>query len=638
MQYQLQRARGTVARRDQIIEMVLSRHKFSESYFTGIRNRLPRLYDLWRGVYTGKYHPHKNNIHIPLIFQMVWADAARKVSTSLNSYPLVYFAGYGPDDSKIARKREALFNAQAKDAEMFMKEVETFVTADLYGVAISAVMWDHREEERMIEKVSTLPLSGTRVRQIRKGMQTTFDGPNYEPVDRLDFFPQPNVKPRNITWAIRRYFLDVDDLRFLVSQGIFDGDEVDRLVTEDGAGYTMQATDDALMRRFQVRTGMTDEAARWMDKYTRPVEILEFWGKVPSEFADDGVMKRVITVANRRYLMRNRPNPFWHGRLPFIFYSPTPDPHYFDAPGKADIAEKLQIAANRYVNQGLDVADLTIDPMLMYDRNKFINTRNMYARPGKMIGVDGNPRDVLAPVEYNLQGFALSLQNVSQMRNFVEMGTGIVEDAIAGQQGPDRETARAFIGRREAAGTRLMLESRIYEENYLEPLANMFIALDKQFLETPREVMILGDNAMIDPITGDPIDLTREHLSDTDMVPNYAARAIGATVSLSKAVQQQNLFQLLQMVGVAPQIMGSINMVNFMRTVMRAMEIPNVNEIIQQQQVMGPALAAAGGNAQQVPTSGQLAQGAIPAPLQAQMGGQQATGLANSMQGALQPA
>src|SRR5258705_11499584 len=124
----IQKAEGTVAYRDQIVDVVTSRKKLSESYFTGIRNQWPRLYDLWRGTWSGRFHPHKNNVHIPLIFSAVWADAARKAAASLSSYPPVSFMGYGPDDMKVARKQEALNAAQFKDDDAFMKQVSLIVS------------------------------------------------------------------------------------------------------------------------------------------------------------------------------------------------------------------------------------------------------------------------------------------------------------------------------------------------------------------------------------------------------------------------------------------------------------------------------------------------------------------------------
>ncbi len=312
-------------------------------------------------------------------------------------------------------------------------------------------------------------------------------------------------------------------------------------------------------------------------------------------------------------MLRNRPNPYNHGLIPFLSYSPTPDPHYFYAPGKAEIVEKLQIVGNRYLNQSLDAADLQIDPMWFYDRGSGLVTRNLYSRPGRFVGVNGDPNKVVAAIQPTVANLAVADGKIAQIREFLQMGTGIVDDAVQGLGGDSRQTAREFIGRREAAGTRLMLESRIYEEHMLEPMANMFAALSKQFLTPPVEVMILGDGATIDPDTGMPIPSSRETLSDYDLFPYYSARAMGASMGLSKQMQQQNLLSLLQALTtpIGQSLMGQINAVNFFRGIFRTFEVPNINDIFQQNPQLNALMNGASGGAGMaaIPTSGQIANG-----------------------------
>jgi hypothetical protein len=614
----IERAAAGYAYEQQMANMVIDCVRYSESQFNGIRAKWPRLYDLWRGSWSGRFHPHKNNVHIPLIFSALWADAARKAASSLSTYPPVNFMGYGPDDRKIAQKQEALNAAQFKDDEAFLKQVDLMVSSGLYGVAVMQVGWKRDEQMRIMEQIDRMPLSGKVVRHIRKGNVVMFDGPESIPIDLLDFFPQPACgRLRNMKWVVRRYFLDLDDCRYLASIGTFDKAALDRLEREGaiGGGQSELVTS---IRRFQVRTGMDDETARFMDKYSRPIEILEFWGRVPSELSQDGDLNRVVTVANRRYLMRNRPNPYNHGRLPFLAFSPTPDPHHFYAPGKAEIIEKLQIVGNRYLNQSLDAADLMIDPMWFYDRGAGLVTRNLYSRPGRFIGVNGNPNNVIASIQPELQHLQAADAKIGQVREFAQMGTGLVDDAVMGLGGDSRQTAREFVGRREAAGTRLMLESRIYEETMLEPLANMFSALSKQFLNPPVEVLILGDGAQLDPDTGMPIPASRETLSGYDLYPSYSARALGATMGLSKQMQQQNLLSLLQALGtpLGQSLMGQINAVNFFRGIFRVFEVPSINDIfiqnpMLQQMLNNPQLQQMmqGQGLAGIPTSGQIANG-----------------------------
>src|SRR5881394_4384248 len=228
--YTIERDPSTIGYREQMARMVVDCLRYSEQHFIGIRAKWPRLYDLWRGSWSGRFHPHKNNVHIPLIFSALWADAARKAASSLSSYPPVNFMGYGPDDRKVAQKQEALNAAQFKDDSGFLKQVDLLVAAGLYGVAVMQVGWNRDEQVRILEQIDRMPLSGKVVRHIRRGKVVMFDGPETVPVDLLDFFPQPSVgRLRDMKWVVRRYFLDLDDVRYLASIGTFDQEEVDRM-------------------------------------------------------------------------------------------------------------------------------------------------------------------------------------------------------------------------------------------------------------------------------------------------------------------------------------------------------------------------------------------------------------------------
>jgi hypothetical protein len=175
----------------------------------------------------------------------------------------------------------------------------------------------------------------------------------------------------------------------------------------------------------------------------------------------------------------------------------------------------------------------------------------------------------------------------------------------------------------------------------------MMVQLDKQFLDLPKEIMILGDSAQTDPDTGAPIEDRLEPIEPGDMIPNYMARAMGATTGLSRGVRQQNLGVLLQYVSASPAIAGKVNMINFMRQIFREFEMRNVNELIAQsnpgqelvQQLLGGGSGPNGQvtpeDAAQIPTSGQLAnnpqmgmalqqQGGMPADIAGMMQGQPA--------------
>lgn len=606
MGYEIRKETGTQWR-DQLIAMVCERRESSEKASMSFRKKLPDWYNLWRCIHNTRKTPTKNDIHLPLVYSTIWSDVARKVATSFSQWPVVGFQGYGPDDAPFARKQEALVNAQFRDAELIEKEIRTFLCGDLYGTAISQVMWSHKEEIVTKTDWKTLPLSQERVRQIMRARQITFDGPNYRNVDLLDAFPQPRYTNINgnqgMRWFIDRYYLDLDECRFMASEAggkVFNATEVERLARESAtAAYR---SDEALLPRAAYG------AEQVVDRFSRPIELIEMWGEVPYEFrsAFGGSSNVVITIANEKYLFRGEDNPNEHRQKPFLKYSPTLDPHYFYSPGKAEIIAPMAIAANRFINHQLDGADLRVHPMWMYNRNKGINTRNLFAGPGRIFGVDGDPGDALVPVPFDDRALQMGGAMTQTLWQFMQLGTGVQEDTVMGAgAGADRQTAREFMGRREASGTRLMLESVLYESSYLEPLADMFSCLNGQMLDLPREVRILGDAAKFDTVTGEPIQNSREVVMPGDLDRRYAARALGSTMTASRESMKADALQIFQMLAGAQQggLAGSINMVNYLRQTLPMFGYRNVNELIQKQPQVAEALAGQGMTAGQVPGS-----------------------------------
>lgn len=588
--------------KEQFVEVANQHRTSSERYDATFRQRLPTLYDIWRGYTTGNFSPTKNNVWIPLIFSTIEVDVARKLGTSFGMWPVLSFNGFGPDDKPNARKAEAMVNAQLIDADVIDKERSTFVCADLYGTAVSQLMWDHRSEVVNQTQLQALPLSQEIVRLRKKTRSITFDGPNYRNVDLLDFYPQPGYRSIHGNQGMARcgvrYYLDIDDCLFMASEeggNLFDMAEVRRLIREDGVPSAR--LDEARQKRFQARMGWSSGSeSRSMSD--RPVEIMEFWGKVPREFARyfGGSTNVVLTVANDKYLLRARANPFQHQLKPFLSYSPTPDPHQFHAPGKAEVAFQLQVAGNRFVNQQLDAADLLIHPMFAFNRQMGVNTRNLWAGPGRIFGVDGDPAQAIKPIQMDFKGLGVGTQVASEMWNFMQMGSGIQEDTVMGGQGPARETARGYLGRREAASSRLTMESILYESNYLEPLGNFFQSMSNQFLSLPREVHMIGDSAINDPVTGAPIEDTRLTIDESVLNRQYAARANGTTTHLSREAEKANMLTILQTVaGAGPQMASSFNMVNFLRETLRLFGVRNVNELIEKPQAISEMTAGMGG-------------------------------------------
>lgn len=582
--YEIERRHPDKAQyRQQIARLVDDRFQSSYNAHERVFARTARRYDMYRGHYQGVYHTHRNNVSIPLLFSIIQSDVAHKVQTLFSVYPIVEMEGYGPEDAGVARKNTVLISAQMKDCDSFRKAVDFFTSADIYGTAIYQTGWRYEQSERQFREQIVDDYVGTYSEYDRTQTVVDFDGPNWEVVDILDFFPQPGKKRvEEMDWVIRRMWMDYDLLRQLAAEGVYDRARVEDLKHGTAEGVTGLS---GYMDRITTFRNYVEEEARsgGADKSSRPVEIFEMWGELPDELLPpDGIKSRVITIANGHVVLRNRPNPYWHGKIPFGSYCPIPDPHFFHGIGKLEVGERMQAAANRFLNQKLDALDLYVDPMFIYDRNRGINVRGLYSRAGGKIGVDGPVDDTaIRPLIPDLRGLTGADVEVEQLWRWIQQSTGQPEDTMMGGTGvTKRQTAHEFVGRRESVGVRSLLEARLAEEAFIEPIGNMFRVLNRQFLSVPRELRILGDNARVNPITGEQLPPENTVVTLEDLYPDYDVRAKGATQLMSRDTMKMNLQGLLQSISANPAAGIHVNWVALLRQTFRLFEFTNVDELL----------------------------------------------------------
>lgn len=524
---------------------------------------------------------YRNNMHIPIILSTIQSDVARKVLSSLGAYPIVQFAGYGPEDAGNARRNEVLVSAQMKDCDTFQKAISFFLCADLYGTAIARVGW---KTEKVAQKYRILdPMLNAEYVENRS--VTHFDGPDWTNVDILDFFPQPGVaRIQDMAWVIHRYWMDLDAMEAMTL-----GEDNPEPYFIKGAIKELRRFETSPEGRLTERQntgrayGMNE--ARAAEKFARPIEIKEMIGLVPDDFATDGIKLRFMAMANDKIMVKDDPFPFWHGTISsplagvFHAYNPMPDPHYFHGTGMAEVLEKVQVTVNKLASMKLDGLETNADPM-WWVSDQLGLTGPMYTKAGKLIQVNGLVDDtMIKQFSPDLRGMEHLYGEIEALTRYGEKGTGIAEDVVQGLGASNRNTAREFLGRQEGAMTRINLGALLAEQAWLEPMANTFRALNRQFLKVPHMVRMMGSGAIINPNTGLPIPPEPTMVDLADINPDYRARAVGASQMLTKSARQQNLLALMQAVNANPVGMQVINWVAFFRDMFQAFDITNLDEI-----------------------------------------------------------
>ena len=547
-----------------------------------------RRYRLYRGYMSGKYVPYRSNVTVPVAFSMIQSDVAKKANLSLID-PVIQFQASGPEDQSLARKRTALVNTQLNDADIYDKGVNGLLGADIWGTQVFEYHWDTKKAEVNFRADLGQGEQGF------VGEETIFDGPNLFPIDPRNFFPQPGrARIKEMDWVVRRFFLEREDINRLAESGYF---RKKGAVDLAGAGTSQYS--DQMNTEFDLKdpSSTTFDMQFKNTQFSQPIECFRYVGRCPRAMSVDGSTNIEIIVANRSTLLRAEKNP--HGRINMIEFSSMPDPLYFHAPSKIEVVEKLQIATNALASQKIDALNLFVNPQFLYNAKALPNPRKMVSRPGAWHKFEGEVgSNNVTPMFPDLRALTQTYTEVEQQSQWMEQGTGVVRDTVQGMAGPDRETARGFLGRQEGANTRLLMEARLFERRFLEPLTARFVDLNRKFLTFPRQLKMIGADAVIDPVTFQPIPNNMVQMGINDMLPDYDAIGVGSTRFISKQQQQQSLMMLQQVMQTNPMAIQMVNWMVWFRNLFQVFEVPNVDELLNTQepimQVMNQMMAQQG--------------------------------------------
>src|SRR3972149_12286137 len=299
---EVERAVGSQTDRDQqYVNLVVSSFEQSRDYYAQWFKDADYRYRLYRGFRQGRTIPFRNNITIPLAFSMIQSGIARKLEFAAGGPP-IEFQACGPEDQIIARKQTSIINTQFEDAGFLDKETRTLASGEMYGIALSRYFWDVAKE--LVQYRADL---GTGIQEF-SGEDVTFDGPNYEPMNVRNCFPQPGV-PRiaQMRWFVDRYFLDLEDINRLAEADFFLKRGA-RMVADSPVARGAHK-DAILTTHLDPASGLPEDAIR-TTAYEKPIEILRFFGRAPRSMAQEGQVNLVVEVAARMHLLRARPNPY----------------------------------------------------------------------------------------------------------------------------------------------------------------------------------------------------------------------------------------------------------------------------------------------------------------------------------------
>jgi len=466
----------------------------------------------------------------------------------------------------------------ALDRDGFAQKQRDFMQQDLIaGITVLKTYW--RSEHRTVTALVPSPLDitdgygnyvdtiTTHEEQTQKDVLVVDDAVS-EVRDIRDFFwPSQASSVQNAEYLIDRTWQSYSALKRLEKEGLYKN--VDQV-----KGETARSTYADLTKR--------ERRLRNIDRTQDLVEVLEYW-----------TPERVITVGNRTVLLRDDPNPFWNGRMPFVVCAAMPDA--FQIPGISVVEALAQLQQMLWTlqNQRIDVVRMLANVISLV-RPDVDDPESFVYGPGEVWFVEDPGQVSTLPIDpaaanITLQAEALIKGDLQNIMGGLPMASG-VQDQTLDQQTATGMSIITTIAQR-------IIQSR--KQHYLWAYAQLgkdFLLLYQQFLRDDRVIPIVGAQGAQAYHTITPLDVQGDYEITIDVTSDSLLRQ-------ERRAESSSLLQIAaQVAPIFAQAGAPLNLKAFMEDTLDSYDKPDKERYFMPPQVG----AATAGGPPGVPQPGQV--------------------------------
>ena len=257
------------------------------------------------------------------------------------------------------------------------------------------------------------------------------------------------------------------------------------------------------------------------------VEILEFEGDLYDEVKGELLERRIITIVDRSYIIRNIENPSWLGRdnKHHVGWRERPDNLY--GMGPLDNLVGMQYRVDHLENLKADALDLTIHPPLKIkgDVEPFI------WGPEAIIHIpeDGD----IQSMPPNQAAFQVN-NEIGALLNIMEEMAGAPKEAM-GIRTPGEKTAFEVQQLQNASGRIFQHKINKFEIEFLEPILNTMLEMSRRNMDIIELARVMDNDLGVT----DFMSITKE-----DITAKGKLRPLGARHYAARAQLIQNMLGL----------------------------------------------------------------------------------------------
>lgn len=459
------------------------------------------------------------------------------------------------------------------DEQGFSEQYGLFLKQALItGNSVAAIPWVENREMRKQRK--PIELLG-----IQMGMKEdwqevlTYQGPEFDVIDMFDFLIDPQAVRFEQATVIRRLTRPLHAVQSNPSYH----NTADLMNDEQGREYDSHKA--SRRKAMGLKSKVEGHSSLIGVGGNRPEgnglkTLYEAWG----DFMIDGTVYQnyvcvvVHSSGGDHRVIRFEPNPYSHGKKPFVFTNLIPVPNEVYGIGAIEKCLGLQHAINTLTNQKLDVINISINNPFTYLVNDDVfDPDTVVTRPGALIPVKSH--DTLKPIEY-LNNFTVAFNEIDDLKTEVQQATGALKFLTGMTDGVGNKRTATEIEALVSGGSQKFNSFIAHLENTsLEPYLSQVFENAKQFLTEPESLRLAKEDG-----TWEFSDLLPELLQDT----RCRFKVDGVQASLMKSQEINAMMGFIQLIQRTPELQGHVNVLPLIKKIYRRLGFHDEEQIFHQ--------------------------------------------------------
>ena len=148
----------------------------------------------------------------------------------------------------------------------------------------------------------------------------------------------------------------------------------------------------------------------------------------PDEDEDTYYVEAIVIIANDGTLLKAEANPYMMGDRPIVAFPWDVVPSRFWGRGVCEKGYNSQKALDAEIRARIDALALTIHPMMAIDATRMPRGSRAEVRAGKTILTNGNPSEVLQPLNFGNVS-QVTFAQAAELQKMVQTATGAIDSA-----------------------------------------------------------------------------------------------------------------------------------------------------------------------------------------------------------------